>query len=88
MDWMVASGAFSFGAVVGILTGYFVSEAAKMDHKILKSALGVMVGTGVLALFSLLIGPKEPPHEIWLYPCGLLIGFVGATAYEHFYPVE
>jgi hypothetical protein len=88
MDWIVASGAFSFGAVVGILTGYFVSEAEKMDQKILKSAVGVVGGTAVLGLFSLLTGPNGIPHEIWLYPVGLLVGFIGATVYEHVYPVE
>ena len=83
---MIASGTISLGVLVGILVGYFVNEAKKMDQTILKSAISILAGGGVVAMFSLLGGLKEPPHEIWLYPCGLLAGYFIATVYEHMFP--
>jgi len=46
MDWMIASGTISPGVLVGILVGYFVNEAKKMDQAILKSAISILAGGG------------------------------------------
>ena len=58
---MIASGTISLGVLVGILVGYFVNEAKKMDQTILKSAISILAGGSVVAMFSLLGGLKEPP---------------------------
>jgi hypothetical protein len=88
MDWIIAAGTISLGVLIGILVGYFVNEAKKMDKALLTSAIGILAGGGVVAIFSLLGGLKEPPHEVWLYPCGLLAGYFIATVYEHVFPSQ
>jgi hypothetical protein len=80
MDWMIISGTVCLGLLIGALVGWFVNEAKEMDFKVLSSSVLVLTGGGVLALFSFLAGGKN--REIWLYPVGLLFGFIAVTAIE------
>jgi hypothetical protein len=82
MDDRVAAGATSMGVLIGALVGWFVNEAEEMSEKILVSSASVLSGGGVLALFHFLADPTAPKRELWLYPCGLLIGFVIVTIIE------
>ena len=82
MDWIIALGSFCLGALIGALVAWFVSEAEKMDHKVLAGAISALVGSSVLAMFSFLAGLRGPTHEYWFYPVGLLIGFVAVMLLE------
>ena len=42
MDWIIAAGTISLGVLIGILVGYFVNEAKKMDKALLTSAIGIL----------------------------------------------
>jgi uncharacterized membrane-anchored protein YhcB (DUF1043 family) len=89
MDWLIAGGTFSLGLLIGMFIGYFVFEAEKMDHKVLYSAVGVMGGAAVIALFHLLGGfHAESRREYWLYPIGLLMGYVIGNIHERIDPPE
>lgn len=89
MDWLIAGGILCLGLLVGILLAYFVFEVDKMDHRALYSAVGVMGGVGVIAIFHLLGGlHSESRREYWLYPIGLLAGYVIGTVYEWIVPPE
>jgi hypothetical protein len=80
MDWVIATGSICLGILLGALVGWFVSEAKAMDYRILSSSVGILTGGGVLALFGFL--SKGSLREIWLYPVGLLLGFVAVTILE------
>jgi hypothetical protein len=54
MDGFVASGLLCLGLLIGILLAYFVFEVEKMDHKALYSAVGVIGGAAVIAVFHLI----------------------------------
>lgn len=88
MDCVVIAGVLCLGLLIGVLIGYFVFEAEKMDHKALYSAVGVMGGAAVIALFHLLGGLHESRREYWLYPIGLLVGYVIGNVHEHIEPPE
>ena len=80
MDWMIITGTVCLGILIGALVGWFVNEAKEMDFKVLSSSVWVLTGGGVLALFSFLAGGSV--REIWLYPVGLLFGFLAVTVIE------
>jgi uncharacterized membrane-anchored protein YhcB (DUF1043 family) len=88
MDWLVATGALCLGILIGTFIGYFLFEAEKMDHKALYSAVGVTGGAAVIALFHLLGGGHESRREYWLYPIGLLAGYVIGNIHERIEPPE
>ncbi len=74
MNWIVAIGALCLGILIGILVAYFVEEAKEMTFRVLSSAIGVLAGGGVIAIFHLM-GTSKPSDEYWFYPIGLLVGF-------------
>ena len=80
MDWVIIAGTLSLGFLIGALVGWFVNEAEELNYKVLSSSVWVLTGGGVVALFSFLSGGAF--REIWLYPVGLLFGFVAVTAIE------
>lgn len=76
MDWTVAVGCACLGILIGLLVGFYVNEAKQMDYRVLQGAIWVLAGTGVIAVFSLLGGIGTVTREYWLYPVGLIVGFV------------
>jgi uncharacterized membrane-anchored protein YhcB (DUF1043 family) len=88
MNWIVASGATCLGIFVGILVAYFVEEAEVMSPKVLSTSVSILAGGGVVAIFRLVSGPTGLSDEIWLYPVGLLVGFVVGTLVESLWPWE
>ena len=80
MDWMIATGSICLGLLIGALVAWFVNEADQMSSKVLSSSVGIVSGGGVLALFGFLAGGMH--REIWLYPAGLLFGFMIVTTIE------
>jgi len=82
MDWIIACGALSLGLLIGALVGWYVNEAKQINHKVLSLAVWVLAGGIVLGLFRFLSAGDVAAREIWLYPVGLLIGFVAVTILE------
>lgn len=78
MNWIVIVGTTCLGILIGILVAYFVEEAKVMSFGVLSSAIGVLAGGGVLAIFHL-VGATKPMDEYWFYPVGLLLGFTIGT---------
>ena len=87
-DWVVATGASCLGVLIGLFVAYFIFELKVMNHKALHAAVGVIGGAGVIAVFHLLGGLHDPRSEYWLYPIGLLIGYILGTIYEWIAPPE
>jgi hypothetical protein len=85
IDWIIASGSFCLGSLVGALVAWFVSESEKLDQKILAGSISAIVGSSVLAMFSFLAGMRGPTHEYWFYPIGLLVGFSFIACIEIWY---
>jgi len=89
MDWMVAIGAISLGLLMGILVGFYVYEEPKWDRRALIGAISTFAGGGAMALIHSLVS-SGGPREYWLYPVGLLggflIGMIWDSIYEHFHP--
>lgn len=79
MDWLIVAGSLSLGILVGILVAYYVYEADKWDLKAVRGTITVFLSSSVMALFNFLGGPRE----IWVYPIGLLIGFIFGTTLEY-----
>jgi len=67
--------------MVGILIAWFVLEAKEMSLSVLSSSVVIATGGAVLGLFQFLSRPGAT-REIWLYPMGLLLGFIGALAVD------
>jgi uncharacterized membrane-anchored protein YhcB (DUF1043 family) len=89
MDCLVSAGTLCLGLLIGILVAYFVFEVKTMDHTALYSAVGVIGGAGVIAIFHLLGGwHSESRREYWFYPIGLLAGYIIGTIYERIEPPE
>lgn len=78
MNWIIASGAMCLGVLVGVLVAYYVEEADKMTFPVLSSAVAILAGGGVVAMFHL-VGATKPTDEYWFYPMGLLLGFFLGT---------
>jgi uncharacterized membrane protein len=74
VNWIIATGALCLGILIGILVAYFVEEAKAMTFRVLSSAIWVVAGGGVIAIFQL-VGAAKPTDEYWFYPIGLLVGF-------------
>jgi hypothetical protein len=77
---MIASGSICLGTLIGALVGWFINEAKEMNFRVLSSSVAIFTGGGVVVLFAFL--SKQSSHEIWLYPVGLLLGFVIVTVVE------
>jgi len=88
MDWLVATGSLCLGIIAGCLVAYFVEEAPEMNKRVLYGASGIFSGGAVIALFHLLGGSSGALREYWMYPIGLLIGFIAGSIYEFFYPPD
>jgi len=75
---LVAVGACSLGILLGALIGIFVAQSEKFDAKALNSAISVLGGSGVIAVFHLVGGKGVTLLDpwYWLYPVGLLVGFL------------
>jgi pilus assembly protein TadC len=80
MDWVIVAGALSLGVLIGVLVGWYFSEAKSTTPFVLGFSISALVCSSVLAMFSFLAGLRGPTHEYWFYPVGLLIGFVIAIA--------
>ncbi len=86
---MIVYGTLCLGILIGILIAYFVFEVKVMDRRAIYSSVGVMAGAGVIAIFHLLSGSHvESLPEYWLYPVGLLVGFVLGTVEEWILPAK
>jgi hypothetical protein len=86
---MIVGGTLCLGILIGILMAYFVFEIKVMDRRALYSSVGVIAGAGVIAMFHLLGGlHAESRPEYWLYPVGLLGGFVVGTVEEWILPAK
>jgi hypothetical protein len=85
MDWMVATGAVCLGILIGILVGFYVQEEIKWDRRALVGAISAFAGGGVMALIHSLVS-NGAPREFWLYPVGLLGGFIVGTIWEYLDP--
>jgi hypothetical protein len=84
MDLITVLGVTCLGILVGVLVGYYVNEAKKMDYSVLQGSIWVLAGAGVVAVFSLVGGSHEPTREYWFYPMGLLVGFLVSPHYSSF----
>jgi len=81
MDYIVALGAVSLGVIVGWMVYHTVRQET-LNAKVFGSIVSVRVGAGVIGIFQKVAGDKSSsglPHEVYLYPVGLLIG-IAATA--------
>jgi hypothetical protein len=86
---VITFGTLSLGVLIGIFVAYFIFEIEKMDRGALFSAVGVLGGAGVVALFHVLGGlHSENRPEYWFYPIGLLFGFVIGTIEEWINPPQ
>ena len=82
MDALAAAGCVSLGLLIGALVGWYISEAKRMSKKELSSSISVLTGGGISALFAYL---TAGPRVTWLYPVGLLAGFLLVTGVELYY---
>jgi ABC-type enterochelin transport system permease subunit len=71
-------GAFWLGTLIGMLLSFYVLEAETFTGKALGSAVSAITGAGVLALLRWV----DCNPEIWLYPMGLMSGFLIGTIWE------
>jgi hypothetical protein len=71
MNLIIATGALCLGILIGILVAYFVEEAKVMSFGVLSSAVGILAGGGVIAIFRL-VGAAQTTDELWFYPIGSL----------------
>jgi len=82
IDWIVAAGCASLGALLGALIRYYVNEAEKMTYQVLIGSVSVFAGAGVIAVFHLIGGQHPPLREYWFYPMGLLAGFAFVALFD------
>ncbi len=75
MHAMIGVGCSCLGLLIGGLVALFVVETERFNLGALTGAVSILGGAGVIAVFSLIGGPKSAP-EYWLYPVGLLFGAV------------
>jgi peptidoglycan/LPS O-acetylase OafA/YrhL len=74
---MIGTGCSCLGLLIGGLVALFEVETERFNLSALSGAVSIFGGTGVIAIFNLLGGIKNPPApEYWLYPVGLLLGAV------------
>jgi hypothetical protein len=81
-DWIVATGTTSLGLLIGAIVGWYFSEAQKTTLTVLTSSIAAIAGAPIVAMLKFLAEPRGPTHEFWLYPVGVLIGFVIVIALE------
>ena len=70
---MIGIGCSCLGLLIGGLVALFVVETDRFNLGALTGAVSILGGAGVIAIFTLIGGPKGAP-EYWFYPVGLLIG--------------
>lgn len=75
MDWIVILGVTSLGSVIGGLVCHYVARTKIFRIKELSSAVSILAGAGVIAIFHFL-GGGGAQKEYWFYPVGLLLGFI------------
>jgi len=83
LDWLVSAGAGCLGFVLGALIGLFVADSDRTTATVFTSAVGVIVGAGIIGLFKFLFGGSPITREIWFYPVGLAIGFLCGLLISH-----
>lgn len=74
MSWLMALGALCLGCFVGALVHLVVSANPSLNIKALGSLISVVLGAGVLAIFTYR-GTQELRTEFYTYPIGLLVGY-------------
>jgi hypothetical protein len=85
MNWIMVLGSAGLGVVIGVLIAWYLLDLGQTDFQALSSAVAIALGGAVLGFFKFLSGSSAPSTELWTYPIGLFLGFVGALSVDWYY---
>jgi hypothetical protein len=84
-DVLVLFGAFWLGALIGLLLGCNVQESEQGDYRVL-GVCAWAVAASVVFVFLRYVGGDM--HEMWLYPMGLVGGFIIGVIWKYAAPPD